>query len=162
MKKLITFIFLIITSLSFTGCNLNTSQYISPKSKPSENYYTNEIQNKINENSDYTLRIFDMDYYKYYEVSKEEHSILPEFIDSLSNENYSATLENNLKPKYRLIIEFSDSKYIINIFNNELISIYPWDGVYKEDVLTMDGISDYYNLFKFCEYEKKISNGFEG
>ena len=178
MKKFLTLILLFIISFSFTGCNLNTSQYIIPKSKPSVNYYTNveqgsksfealnyytnEIQDKISENSEYTLRIFDMDYYKYYEVNMEEHSILPEFIDSLSAENYSVTLENDLNPKYKLIIEFSDSKYIINLYDNNLISIYPWDGVFKEDVATMDGISDYYNLYKFCEYAKKVSNGFEG
>lgn len=162
MKKFITIILLIITSINFTGCSLNTAQYIRPKSKPSENYYTNEIQNKIDENLEYTLRIFDMDYYKYYEVSKEEHSILPEFIDSLSAENYSANLESDLEHKYKLIIEFPDSKYIINIYNNNLISIYPWDGVFEEDIITMDGVSDYYNLYKFCEYAKKVSNGFEG
>lgn len=162
MKKFIILILLILTSFNFTGCNLNTAQYIRPKAKPSESYYTNEIQNKINENSEYTLRIFDMDYYKYYEVSTEEHSVLPEFIDSLSTENYSATLESDLTPKYKLIIEFSDSKYIINLYDNNVISIYPWDGIFKEDIITMDGISDYYNLYKFCEYAKKVSNGFEG
>jgi DOmain of unknown function (DUF4883) len=162
MKKFLTLILLIIISFSFTGCNLNTSQYIRPKAKPSANYYTNEIQDKISENLEYTLRIFDMDYYKYYEVDIEEHSILPEFIDSLSDENYSVTLENDLNPKYKLIVEFSDSKYIINLYDNNLISIYPWDGVFKEDVATMDGISDYYNIYKFCEYAKKVSNGFEG
>ena len=162
MKKFIFLLLLILISFNFTGCNLNTAQYIRPKAKPSENYYTNEIKNKINENSEYTLRIFDMDYYKYYEVSKEEHSILPEFIDSLSSENYSKALESDLTPKYKLIIQFSDSKYIINLYENNLISIYPWDGVYKEDIITMNGISDYYNLYKFCEYAKKVSSGFEG
>ena len=38
--------------------------------------------------------------------------------------------------------------------------IYP-DGI-QRDILTMKNVPDYYNLYKFCEYIKKIAKGFEG
>lgn len=160
-KYLIAFTSVLIIFL-FSGCSINKSQYIRPKAKPSNNYYTNEIQEKLNKKDSYTLKIFDLNIYKYYNVNEDEHSILPEFIDSLNDENYGAEIEQGITPEYKLIIEFSDAKYIINAYSDKLISIHPWDGVYEEDIISMEGVPDYYNLYKFCEYIKKVSSGFEG
>lgn len=162
MKKFFITLICIFIIFSFSGCNFNKSQYIRPGTKPNNNYYTNEIQERLNQNDSYTIKIFDLNVYKYYDVNEEEHSILPEFIDSLNDENYGAVVEEGLSPEYKLLLEFSDVKYIINAYNDKLISIYPWDGVYDEDTISMEGVSDYYNLYKFCEYIKKVSNGFEG
>lgn len=163
MKKLLLYINILIISLSLIGCtNFNKSQYIRPKEKTTLNYYTNEIKKKLNNNESFNIKIFDMSVYKYYEVNKNEHSILSEFIDSLTSKNFSSEIDKNLISDFKVIIEFSDSKYVINAYNDNLISIYPWDGVYKEDIVSMDDVPDYYNIYKFCEYIKKISNGFEG
>ena len=162
MKKFISFILILLITYLFTSCSINESQYIRPKDKPTPNYYTNEIQYKINKNEEYSIKIFDLNIYKYYDVDKTEHSIIPEFIDSLKKENYNADIEDELTPEYKIIIEFSNSKYIINAYNDKLISIYPWDGVYPEDKISMEEIPNYYNLYKYCEYIKKVSRGFEG
>lgn len=162
MKKYVFFIITIAITSLLIGCNFNESQYIRPDTKPTANYYTNEIKEKLNENKDYTIKVFDLNIYKYYEVNKEEHSILPEFIDDLNDENYGVEKNKDMTPEYKIIIEFDKEKYIINAYNDKLISIYPWDGVYPEDTISMEGIPDYYNLYKFCEYIKKVSRGFEG
>ncbi len=162
MKKLLSIFLVIMVTYLFASCTFNESQYIRPSSKPKVDYYTSEIKDKINENEEYTIRIFDLNLYKYYEVDKKEHSIIPEFIDSLNNDSYNAELQDGLIPEYKIIIEFSNSKYVINVFNDKLISIYPWDGVYKEDIISMDDVPDYYNLYMYCEYIKKVSSGFEG
>ena len=162
MKKLLSIFLVIIFTYLFTSCTFNESQYIRPSSKPKVDYYTSEIKNKIDENEEYNIRIFDLNLYKYYEVNQNEHSIIPEFIDSLKKDNYNAQLEDDLTPEYKIIIEFSNSKYVINVFNDNLISIHPWDGVYKEDILSMDEVPNFYNLYKYCEYIKKVSSGFEG
>ena len=163
MKKIFSLTLVILSSYLFTSCTFNKAQYIKPGTKPKSNYYIEEIKNKLNENEKYTLKIFDLNLYKYYDVDSTEHSIIPEFIDDLKTENYLSEFENNkIEPQYKIIIEFSNQKYIINAYNDSLISIYPWDGVYSEDIISMEGIPDYYNLYKFCEYIKKISNGFEG
>lgn len=162
MKKLLSFILVIIFTYLFIGCTFNESQYIKPSSKPKVDYYTSEIKDKLDKNEEYTIKIFDVNLYKYYEVDKKEHSILPEFIDSIKKDNYNSQLQDDLVPEYKIIIEFSNSKYVINAFNDNLISIHPWDGVYKEDIISMDDIPDYYNLYKYCEYIKKVASGFEG
>lgn len=162
MKKFIAFIVVITISYLFTSCAFNESQYIRPSAKPAPNYYTNEIKDKINKNEEYIIKVFDLNIYKYYEVNKKEHSIIPEFIDALNNESYGIEIEDGLTAEYKIIIEFSNSKYIINAYNDKLISVHPWDGVYPEDKVSMEGIPDYYNLYKYCEYIKKVSSGFEG
>lgn len=162
MKKLLSFILVIIFTYLFTSCTFNESQYIRPSSKPKADYYTSEIKDKVDKNEEYTIKIFDLNLYKYYEVDKKEHSIIQEFIDSVKKDNYNAELQDGLIADYKIIIEFSNSKYVINAFNDKLISIHPWDGVYKEDIISMDDIPDYYNLYKYCEYIKKVASGFEG
>lgn len=162
MKKLLSIILVITFTYFFTSCTFNESQYIRPSSKPKVDYYTSEIKDKIDEDEAYTIRIFDLNLYKYYEVNQKEHSIIPEFIDSLKKDNYNAELDAESTPDYKIIIEFSNSKYVINTFNDKLISIHPWDGVYKEDIISMDDVPDFYNLYKYCEYIKKVSSGFEG
>ncbi|MGL5379927.1 DUF4883 family protein [Clostridium sp.] len=162
MKRYLKLIFLFLFILILPGCGLSSPEYIIPKSKPSTHYYTNEIYKKLKNQEAYNIKIFDLDVYKYYDVDSEEHSIMLEFIESLNDKNFEASIEEDLKPRYKLIIEFEDSKYLINAYNESLISIYPWDGVYKEDVLSLEGVPDYYNVFKFCEYIDKISRGFEG
>ena len=162
MKKFLAIIFIITFTYIFTSCDFNESQYIRPDSKPKVNYYTSEIKDKIDKNEEYTIKIFDLNIYKYYEVNQNEHSILPEFIDALKSDNYNVALQEGLTSEYKIIIEFSNSKYVINAYDDKLIAIHPWDGVYPEDIISMDGVPDYYNLYKYCEYIKKISSGFEG
>ncbi|MBU5454413.1 DUF4883 family protein [Caproiciproducens sp. MSJ-32] len=162
MKKFVCYIIILIIPLFFISCNINSAQYSKTKSKPTPDYYTNEIYKKILNNEEYKLKVFDMDFYVSYDVNKEEHSILPEFFDAIDTENFKTDIDLPSSPKYKLIVEFSDFKYIINIYDEELISVYPWDGIYKEDILTMKNVPDYYNLYKFCEYIKKVVKGFEG
>ncbi|MBS5936820.1 DUF4883 family protein [Clostridium sp.] len=158
MKKLSKLIFITLLTTLFIGCSLNTAQYIRPGTKPKVNYYTEEIKELISKNQEYKIKVFDMNIYKYYDVDKSEYDIIPEFIDTLNDEDYEAEIEKDSTPDYKLIIEFSDNKYVINAYNDKLLSIYPWDGVYKEDTISMEGVSDYYNLYNFCEYIKKVAS----
>lgn len=162
MKKYIKVFLTILISSLLISCNFNESQYINPKSKPKADYYTNEIKSHLKNNESYTIKIFDLNVYKYYEVNKNEHSIIPEFIDNINNDNYDVEIDENLTPAYEIIIEFEKEKYIINAYSEKLISIHPWDGIYPQDTISMEGMPDYYNIYKFCEYIKKVSRGFEG
>lgn len=162
MRKFIRFILIITTTFLLVGCTFNESQYIKPSTKPNANYYTEKIKEQLNETEDYTIKVFDLNIYKYYEVNKSENSIIPEFIDNLNIDNFDILIDENLKAEYRLIIQFPNEKYIINVYNENSVSIQPWDGIYPEDTISMENIPVYYNLYKYCEYIKKISHRFEG
>ncbi|AYE35373.1 DUF4883 family protein [Clostridium septicum] len=157
-KLIITLLFICILS----GCGLTGPEYINSKNKPTPYFYTEEIYSKLTKKEHYTLKIFDLNIYKYYDVNPEEHSIVLEFIECLKKESYNTNIDAGINPRYKLIIEFDDAKYVINAFNDKQISINPWDGIYEPDYISMDGIPDYYNLYKFCDYIEKISRGFEG
>ncbi|ATD55468.1 DUF4883 family protein [Clostridium chauvoei] len=162
MKRYFKLIIILLFICILPGCSLAGPEYINAKNKPTPYFYTEEIYTKLVNKESYTLKIFDLNVYKYYDVNPEEHSILLEFIESLKESSYDTTLEENIKPRYKLIIEFENAKYVINAFNDKQISVYPWDGIYKEDIITMEDVPAYYNLYKFCEYIEKISRGFEG
>ncbi|VYT91782.1 hypothetical protein [Clostridium tertium] len=158
MKRIFALIVITFFTSLLIGCTFNSAQYIRPGDKPKSNFYTEEIKEMISKDNDYKLKVFDMNIYKYYDVNENEYSIIPDFIDSLSDKNYEAEIQEEDIPDYKIIIEFSDKKYVINAYSDTLISIYPWDGVYSEDIISMEGVSDYYNLYKFCEYVKKVAS----
>lgn len=151
-KKLIIFI---ILSLFLIGCDINNPKYINLKKKESINYYSNEIYFKILNNEDYTLTMFDTDVSKNTLIDKEEQVIIENFLSSLTSSNY---LKNNddisNKEAFHLIIEFKDSKYIFNIYDENLVTVYPWDGVFPEDIITSENVPLRYNLYDFCNHIK--------
>lgn len=162
MRYLKLTLFLIIICL-LPGCALTKNpEYISLKTKPNTHFYTGEIYSKLSKDEAYTLKVFDMNVYKYFDVDTEVHSILLEFIENLKEPSFNIEIDQTLTPSYKLVIEFEDSKYIINAYNDKQISVYPWDGTFNEDTISMEGIPDYYNIYKFCEYITKISQGYEG
>ena len=145
------------------GCTVaQNPEYISLKTKPNTHFYTGEIYSKLSKDEPYTLKIFDMNVYKYFNVNTREHSIVLEFIENLKEPNFNIEIDSKLEPRYKLIIEFEDSKYVINAYNEKEISVYPWDGTFPEDTISMEDVPDYYNIYKFCEFITKISQGYEG
>ncbi|SDO77481.1 DUF4883 family protein [Clostridium gasigenes] len=145
------------------GCTVTQNpEYISLKTKPNTHFYTGEIYSKLSKDEPYTLKIFDMNVYKYFNVNTREHSIVLEFIENLKDPNFNIEIDSKLEPRYKLIIEFKDSKYVINAYNEKELSVYPWDGTFPEDTISMEDVPDYYNIYKFCEFITKISQGYEG
>ncbi|MGL5353650.1 MAG: DUF4883 family protein [Clostridium sp.] len=161
--KYLKLILLLIIICILPGCTLSKNpQYISFKTKPNTHYYTAEIFSKVSKGDAFTLKVFDVNIYKYFDVNTEENSIVSEFIDNLKDTSFGVEMDSTVKPRYKLIIEFEDSKYIINAYNDKELSLYPWDGTYPEDTISMDDVPDYYNIYKFCEYITKVAQGYEG
>ena len=151
MKKL-NFIFIILF-LFFTlnGCYFQNPKYINFSTKPSNHYYTDELENKILNNETFTLFVFDTNLYKEIEVPSEENPIIENFISALVDDNYSDE-KIDIKEPFRLKIVFNDDKYLIKIYNDSIISVSPWDGNYKQDVISMKDLPLRYNLFDFCNH----------
>ena len=151
MKNL-NFIFIILLLIfTLNGCSLQDPKYINFSTKPSNHYYTDELENKILNNEKFTLYVFDTNLYKEIEVPIEESSIIENFISTLNEDSYSNE-KIDIKEPFRLKIVFNNDKYLIKIFNNSIVSISPWDGNYKEDVISIKDLPLRYNLFDFCNH----------
>lgn len=94
-----------------------------------------------------------MNFYKKKDFSKEDLSTFTEFFNSLNNDNFIEKPENlEDKPSYKIFLTFSKNKYIINIYNENIISICPWDGSYKMDYIDTTKMYKAYNLYGLCKY----------
>lgn len=147
-------ILLLVTLLS--GCVFSDPKYINLRSKPNLYYYSNEVYEKVKNNESFSLKVFDVNFYEYHDVSKEDLDILPSFLESLNNDNYVSELNvDNAKVKYKLIIQFNNDindKYVINVYDKNSVSLFPWDGNLQEDIITMDDVPIRNNIYSFCVY----------
>ena len=151
MKKLYLIFITLILIFTLNGCNVQNDKYINFSAKPNNHYYTDELKNRILNNENFTLSVFDTNLYKEIEVPIDENPIIENFISSLVNDNYSAE-PIGVKESFRIKIVFNDNKYLIKIFNDSIISISPWDGNYKEDIISIKDLPLRYNLFDFCNH----------
>lgn len=159
MRKLNLCCLLLIIFL-LPGCTFNKPEYIKNDTKPSNSFYTNEIYSKLKIEEEFTLEVFNCDLYKYYEVKKDDLDIIQDFIESLHTENFHEEFsedQKNLIPKYKMILTFKNSKFIFNIFDNNLCTIYPWDGVFKEDIISFENVPKHSNLYEFCIYIENLN-----
>lgn len=159
MKKLILILISLSLFFTLTGCTLQNPKYINFSTKPNNHYYTDELKNKILNNEKFMLYVFDTNLYKEIEVPIEENSILENFTSALINDNYSDE-KIDIKEPFRIKIVFDDDKYLIKIFNNSIVSVSPWDGNYREDIILIKDLPLRYNLFDFCNHiaNKPLSN----
>lgn len=159
MKRFISIVITLLLLFTLTSCGVENPKYINFSTKPNNHYYTDQLENKILTDENFTLYVFDTNLYKEIEVSKEENPILKNFISSLSLDNY---FDNEIKNKeiYRIKVVFNDDKYLISIFDNSTVSIFPWDGNYKEDIISIKDLPLRYNLLDFCNHicNKPLSN----
>lgn len=152
MKKISYIFIILLLSINLIGCNLRNYQYINFSVKPNNHYYIDEIKNKILNNKKFTLYVFDTNLYKEIEVPSDENSIFEDFISSLATENYS-TEGVNIKEPFRIRLYFNDNdQYFVKVFNDSIISVAPWDGVFNEDIISMKNLPLRYNLFDFCNH----------
>lgn len=159
MKRFISIVITLLLLFTLTSCGVENPKYINFSTKPNNHYYTDQLENKILTDENFTLYVFDTNLYKEIEVSKEENPILKNFISSLALDNY---FNNEIKNKeiYRIKVVFNDDKYLISIFDNSTVSIFPWDGNYKEDIISIKDLPLRYNLLDFCNHicNKPLSN----
>jgi len=151
LKKLYLIFITLILIFTLNGCNVQNAKYINFSAKPNNHYYTDELKNKILNNENFTLSVFDTNLYKEIDVASDENPIIENFISSLIEVNYS-NKQINTKETYRIKIVFKDEKYLIKVFDNSIISISPWDGNYKEDIISIKDLPLRYNLFDFCNH----------
>lgn len=152
MKKISSIFIILLFSLTLTGCDFQNPRYINFSMKPSNHYYIDKIKNRILNNYKYKLYVFDTNLYKEFQIPDEEDNIVEDFISSINSDAYTDETITSKEPFKLTIIFDNGEKYLIKVFNSSIISVAPWDGVYKEDVISIKDLPLKYNLFDFCNH----------
>ena len=152
MKKISSIFIILLLSLTLTGCDFQNPRYINFSMKPSNHYYIDKIKNRILNNYKYKLYVFDTNLYKEFQIPDEEDNIVEDFISSINSDAYTDETITSKEPFKLTIIFDNGEKYLIKVFNASIISVAPWDGVYKEDVISIKDLPLKYNLFDFCNH----------
>lgn len=144
------FIFCIVF---LTSCNMSMTKIVYNKKKPFNFYYTNEVAKLISLENAYTATIMETNLFHEKVISNEDKLTIQSFLKGLKRENFinkPSDLPN--KPEYKIYINFKKNKYVINVYNNKYVSIYPWDGDFEMDYVNMSDTSVSDNLFYLCSY----------
>ena len=137
---------LILLIFLFSSCSSPVN-----KQKKYNYYYTNEVSKHLTLDKKISGTVIDTNFYKEIELSKDSITTIENFIRNLKKENF-IDLPKGLpnKPKYKFYLNFDKEKYIINVYTEKYISIYPWDGDYTMDYIDMTGVYLNYNLYGLC------------
>lgn len=142
-----SFIFLVLILIG--GIVLSVNLYLNRK-KPNNYYYTNLLAKNLTLSENYEVRVLDTNFYKIEYLTEEDVAIVNNFIKELRKPNFiSKPVFLEEKPKYKIFFTFPSSKekYIINVYDNEYISVYPWDGEFTMDYISMKNVVPRYNLY---------------
>jgi hypothetical protein len=142
-----SFIFLALFLIG--GILLCTNLYLNRK-KPNNYYYTNLLAKNLTLNEDVNVRVLDTNFYKTESFNNEDIESIKSFLKELRKPNFiSKPVFLTQKPEYKIFFDFTkiNEKYVINIYNNEYISVQPWDGDFSMDYINMKNISPRYNLY---------------
>ena len=152
-KKYILLLLCVFLSLSLFGCNYKINKNIFSKSKPNNFYYTNLLMSDLSLEDPTEIFALYMNFYKEKDFAKEDLSTFNDFFNSLDKDSFiEKPADLPEKPLYKIFITFNENKYIINLYNENFISIYPFDGDYKMDYIDTSKMYKAYNLYGLCKY----------
>ena len=155
--KLIYIVLILVVVLQ--GCFLDDPKYVHIKEKGSLNYYSNEMYNEILEGEKYTIEVFYTDVSKTIQIDETESKVIENFMGSLKESNYKKYKQIDEAEAYQIRIKFENgAKYIIKIYDEKRASVFPWDGIFNEDIIDMEGIPLRYNLYDFCKTMQERKN----
>jgi len=147
-KSIFFIIAILLIPIILIGCT-----YSINRKKPNNFYYTNLLAKNLTISSSCTGTAIDTNFYKKQNLTTEDLDTIKKLTKALSKKNFIAAPKDlPKKPIYKIILEFNDEKYVINIYNEKYLSIYPWDGSYNMDYLDITNIERGYNVYYLCKY----------
>jgi len=153
IKKCILLLICISFSLGLFGCKYNFNKITFIKNKPNNYYYTKLLMKDLSLEPPKDLFVLYMNFYKKKDFSKEDLSTFVKFFNSLNNDSFINKPANlPIKPIYKIFVTFSENKYVINVYTERFISIYPWDGDYRMDYIDTSKMYKAYNLYGLSKY----------
>lgn len=157
-KKLAYIIISLLIPIMFSGCSFKIGSYTFnnftvTKKKPNNFYYTNSLSKNLSQESNIKISLLDTNFFKEKSLSKDDVDTVKSFAKSLKKTNFIEKPKDlPEKPAYRLYFSFSKEKYVINIYNEKYIAVYPWDGTYSMDYVDMSSVKPLNNLYGLCKY----------
>ena len=149
MKKRLSLLFLLFTFLFITSCQVMDYN----KKKPNDFFYTKELYNKIISSKDIKVYLFESNLHKEIDVTAEGVDTIKSFIENLKDESFITKTEDmDYETPYKFFIDMDGDRYVIKIYNDDLVSIHPWDGIYTPDYINSSKVYKAYNLQKFAKY----------
>ncbi|WBW95983.1 DUF4883 family protein [Oceanirhabdus sp. W0125-5] len=125
--------------------------------KPSNNYYINSLCSKLIiedetvNNAEISLLI--TDYYKHISLPDEHKQSVISSLKTFENHTFEGDYElSNKKPLFKYIIKIQGEKYIVDVYNDNFLTVYLWNGKYPKDKITMKDCYPYENLFQISQY----------
>jgi hypothetical protein len=154
LKKFFVYLYtFLIFAVPLTGCNLDMTKIVYNKEKPFAFYYTNEVAKHISLEGSYKAVIFETNLYKEKEIPSEDKPTIQNFLKNLKEKNFiKKPTDLPQKPVYKLYLSFSKDKYIMNVYSDKYVSVYPWDGNFEMDYIDMTGTHTSDNIFYLCSY----------
>lgn len=152
LKKLCSLLMLFLI-VNLTSCTLNQPMYIHFEQKKMPNYYLAEIALNISKKIPFTVNVYDCNVCNSIKLDDNESNIIPNFIKSLSTDSYLEESAFTDTVQFKLIITFSNSQtFLINIYNESIATVYPYDGIFPPDIVDMNTVAPRYNLLDFCSF----------
>lgn len=151
MRKKIMLVAVILTLvLGIFGCS--PLEYIK-YDKPSINYYTTKLYDMAS-NDDFQIQILDTNVYRTIEVNKEDVRIINDLIINLKSDNFLTEEPEGLPAKsmYKLFITSGNSKMVLDVYGDDIVTVYPWDGDFDKDCLSLKGVPNSFKMEQFCKY----------
>lgn len=126
--------------------------YLNNK-KPNNFYYTNLAAKNIKFISETKFKVIDMNFYKEIELDKDNIDKVTSFLNTLNKDNFIESPKDlPQKLKYKMFITSKNDIYVINVYSNKYISVYPWDGAFQMDYIDMSSIPSSINLYEMCKF----------
>lgn len=157
-RKISILVIIILFSILSFGCafkigSMTINNFTVTMKKPNKYYYTNNIAKYLIQNSSVKIKLLDTNFYKEKELSQDDIDTIKNFTKALKKANFiEKPKELPQKPTYKLFLTFDKEEYIINVYNEKYIAVYPWDGTYSMDYVDMNGTQNLYNLYGLCKY----------
>lgn len=148
MKKLSIFIFIFLTT-SFISCS--KIEYSRNITKPTESYYTQNLK-ALNSENIKEIKLIENKFYKEVILDKSTSKLIVDMIESLDITKVSESLNDDVECLFKLHIENNSNKYVVDVYGNDIISIYPWDGIYEKDFLDISELPLSLNAESICNF----------
>lgn len=149
MKKILLLLISIFIIVSACSCNFTIN-----KKKPSTYYYTELLSKNFVQNVPYKITVFDTNLYKDKTLPNEYKTCVKNLVGYLKPNNFITSIKKlPTSPVYKIFVEFNNKeKFVINVYNKDLITIYPYDGIYNADYVNVKNIYPSYNLYTLSQY----------